>query len=411
MDTDYLELCSLSDFVTNSSEAVTIDWEMTPAEVSVLSSLISSVEIPQLALLTELPPSPADQLGLCAGMVRTLSLGYHDGLEVKQVPQLLRALAQSASERLEQLSFSNIRLDDEHISDSFSKLAGLRSLSVMALDPSSCSIRSLAPGIRCLHALNSLSIGGIKFSQTDTAILAAALKDLPLLVELRISSAGINAMNVQPIAALIALGKIKKLYLKRNKLGDAGVTTMVDTILASHRRRSELEELNLGENTIGPAGGCKIAELVSRSVRLRALCVSFNKLGEASAEAIGKALHGAGMVKSLEALNVGRCALGLDGITLLLDALRSSPALINVLRMEGNRIGNLGAIKIAQFIVSPGGHRLAELQLPSCDITEVGALELARALVGCYTLRSIHVPETAYKYLGTTSAPEAPQPS
>ncbi len=411
MDTNHFAaLCSLSNFVTNSVGTITIGWRMTSTEVSVLSSILASVEATQLALCEELPHSPAaDQLGSainCAGTIHTLSLGCRKGDKAKRAPRLLRMLALSANQALEQLSIYDIHLDDEHVSDSLAKLSGLRSLSLIAFDSMSCSIRSLSPGIRSLHALESLSIHEIKLSDEGAEMLAAALKDLPILSELRISSAHINAKRVRPIAAVIALGRLRKLFLKCNDLDDNGVTVMVDTILSSHRRCSGLESLDLGENSIGPEGGKKIAELVSRSPHLRALCVSYSAIGgtSAAAEAICKALR---VWRSLEELDVDACELGPDGVASLLDALREFPAL-NALRMGKNSAGDSGARKIAQFLlVSHGGRTMNKLLMWCNHITEVGALELARALVGAYTLRSIHMTDNEIGHRGARAMIDA----
>ncbi len=377
-------LCSLTSFATNSEQLLTIG-QLTPAEAPVLCSLLTSgVEITHLTIQTELPPGTAAALSLAinsANTIHTLSLGDVHGPGDKLAPELLRAFAVSSNPALEQLKIFHLRIEDGHLCDSFT---ALRRLAVTGAGCYYGRVMLPVEGIGKLRALESLDIFGHDLFDSGAEALVAAVRDLPMVANLRICSAKIGVRAGRSIGSLVALGRVSKLDLSFNQLGDGGVSAMSSAILASPRHRCELQELNLNSNGIGPEGGEKIAELVAHSPRLQALSTSRNHIGGIAASALKL------RKRSLEKLDVSYCNLGSHETTSLLNVLRGFPAL-SVLMMGWNSDGMFDTRAITRLLGFPGRCALTELGLQMSYINEAGALELAAAFARTYSLRSINM--------------------
>ncbi len=370
----FMALCGLTSFVINASSVLTIDRKLTPAEVSVLSSLLTSgAEISDLTLAEELPPSRA--INCSSTPIRTL-LGAWYGPAVARIPELSRApVADSAPRQLSDSSSSDWQYYIQR-QQLFARLTTLRSLTLTSCKLSTCSVASLGN----LRALESLNIWKTAW---DAETLVSGLNNLPMLADLGIRSAQVRTKAARAIGGVVALGRIRRLRLGLNQLRDKGTSALADAIL-ERRKTCELEELDLNNNSIGPTGGEKLSKgLLTHSPRLRSLNLSGNPVGHVAADAIGKSL-----AKSLGEIDVSICDLGPDGVGSVLGALSGHPAL-SVLRIGGNNPGDLGARAISRFLLCPGGRRLIELEMQHSGITEVGALELAAALTKVYTLERL----------------------
>lgn len=386
----FTSLCGLASFVTNGSSVLTIEWKLTPAEVSVLASLlVSGVQVSQLNLREELPPGAADKLGpairssVTTGTIRTLTLGRISKSEPMPTPELFLTLAASANPVLEKLNIYHIRATETclcRMCDSLGKFAALHSLEVYSPTP------PMITEIGKLQALESLRISGDAYCFPNTEMLPATLANLPLLIELNICCCDIRTKEMTAIGSLVALGRVRKLVLGANRLTNDDISVMTDVILAAsqkkHSRPSELQELNLHDNYIRPDGEQEMAEkLIAQFPHLRALNLSRNN--------IGVNFHKLHAAQSLEELDITGCGLDDRGIVSVLDML-SLPKL-RVLKMGQNYVGELGARAVARFLlVSSGGRTLSELDVQSSSIPETGALELAGVFAKAYALKSFN---------------------
>ncbi len=392
----FSSLCGLTLFVTNSEGLLTIEKGSSPAEVSVLSSLITSgSEVEHLMISEELPPDTGAQLGSaiksCA-TIATLALGRRYGFYNTPAPELLQMLTVSANPTLEQLTMRNLGVSAEEyrslLCDPFGKLLGLRSLELMILDSASCCPASLfSAGIEKLRQLESLSLERIWFPDEEAETLMETLKDLPLLTELQLCQGNIMTKTAKSIGRLVSLGRIRRLILEGSRLNDERTSAMVDAIVSSPGHdRCGLEELKLSWNEIGSAGGQKLAgKLIPSSPRLRVLDLSENLIGETAAAIMGRSFqkHAA---RSLSELNVSDCNLGPSGIEALLGA--ALPAL-STIRIGGNAAEDVGARAVARLILNSCGRTVAVLQAWRNGITEAGAVELARVFSKAYALQHI----------------------
>jgi hypothetical protein len=98
---------------------------------------------------------------------------------------------------------------------------------------------------------------------------------------------GSRAFSSLLAAAIVAsLGRLQKLDLYGNEIGDLGAAANAEAILANPR----LQQLFLSSNNIGNWGAAAIAASLQRNSTLLRLCVSQNKSGSLGATAIAAIL-------------------------------------------------------------------------------------------------------------------------
>ncbi len=380
-------LCSLTRFITNSPEILTISKTLTPAKVSALCSLLGSPgEISHLTLQEELPACTGAALGSAisasAGAVRTLTLGNKDAFMHNPELELLRMLAAISANpaaTLEHLTIINIDLMcNRRMCDSLWKFTTLRSLTVQESSSSyfRFSIPLFAASIVKLQLLDSLNLQGIVcYSSDDTETLVAALKALPRLDDLGMRRDDLRAEAGRPIGGLVALSRILKLDLRHNMLCNEGVSAMVEATLR-YKHCSMLQVLKLSDNNMDSSGGLKLMELIARSPDLRTLDLSRNL--------VGKALHqlSAAVGRSLRKLGLNKCNLGPEGIESIMDVLCAFPAL-SVLRINENGVwdqGARGAAAILDALATASTLPMETIQLADCEIEDDGASAVGRLI-------------------------------
>ncbi|MDR3548412.1 MAG: hypothetical protein P4M11_09150, partial [Candidatus Pacebacteria bacterium] len=381
-------LCGLTNFVTNSKRVLKIGWELTPAEVSVLCSLIQTSAVSRLALKAELPLGVAAQLGFAikhSTTLHTISLGRRGKSAEMPGTELFRMLNLAASPALEQLSIINFSTETEWpVCDQFEKFTSLRSFTISACStyPTPLFIAEVGK----LRALESLCFRNPEnICDSDFDMLVAKLKDLPLLSKLSICC---DWKAGRQIGSLIAQSSVRELDLNYSDLRDEGVCAMVDRILFFFQvDNCKLQQLNLRMSNIGLLGALKVAKLVAHSPRLRALDLSCNRISRFAVGDLFDALRLS--AQSLEVLDVSKCDLGPRGpFSTSMGELRTSLAL----RVLGfNDESGPVAHALAQLFLFSGGCRLINVGIQSSGITETGALELAGALAKAYALRWIDI--------------------
>lgn len=421
----FSSLCGLASFVTNTVQGLRLGWSLTPREVSVLCSLLTSgAQISHLTLRRELPHGAAAQVGsaIDRAAITALTLGDRRDPENKPTPELLRVLAVCDNAALEQISIFCLHVSDGCMREPFGKFAALRGLNdksaapvhdaepIMASGGPRCRVTLLVAGIGRLKALESLYIAGVGISDADVEALVAAVRDLPLVTDLGISSAYIGTQTGRQIGSLIALGRLRKLDMSFAQLNDDWISAVAAAISAPQppHTRCELQDLNLGSNAIGPTGGEKLADsIISSSPRLRTLNLFGNPVGPVAALALGIALRRS--ANSLQELDVAACGLGSHGVVSLMSGLRGFPAL-RVLMIGWNCEHSLDARPVSRILLCPG---LEKLGMQMNNITEAAALELAQGFVHAYKLRSLYVsknpigPQGASAILGAVAKASA----
>ncbi|MGY5119703.1 ribonuclease inhibitor [Streptomyces sp. 900105755] len=178
-------------------------------------------------------------------------------------------------------------------------------------------------------------------------------------------------------AALIAeaLGEgptpVRHLLLGTDALGDAGAEALAGS-------GAEVETLYLGCNGITAGGACRIADQLRASPQVvTGVWLKRNPLGGRGGRAAAELIASA---RSLRTLDLVQTGLDPDGAAELADALLAATG--NGRRIErlfagGNPLGAAGARALAA-VVAGGG--LGELYVSAARLGDAGALELADAL-------------------------------
>ncbi len=400
---DSLELlCNLTSFIVNGSQSILVfGKELTPGKVSVISSLLDSgSEIECLALRQELPTGTGAALGEAikrSGRISSLFVGGYS-IGDKPKPELSRLLVVSSGPALKQLEIKYLPIDGECMS----RLCSSESTRLLSLtiEHPEFGITLFSRWISSLQALESLTIAEVTLLPSAAETLIAALKELPALTDLSLYRVEIREGNLRQFGGSF-LGKLQKLVLHGNRqFGDKEVSAIVDMILSSCKQRGcKLQRLDLGTNSITSAGAHKISELTTCSPQLRRLNLGWNRIADGITP---KTLQNC--VNSLRKLDVNACELGPRGIaSLLAPGFRA----LTTLKISKNKLGDLGATKVAQFLLRHGGRALKELQMAQNGIKEVGALELAKGLAGSYALLSINVIGNSFGPCGTAALLDA----
>ncbi len=402
---DSLELlCNLTSFIVNDNQSMLVfEGELTPDEVSVLSSLlVSGSEIECLDLRRELPTGTGAALGEAikrSGRISSLSVGGCRTRD-KTTPELSRLLAASSGPALKQLKIGYLAIDDECMS----RLCNSEStrLLILTIEFVKLNITLFSRWISSLQALESLTIrgGGGRFFYSAAETLIAALKKLPALTDLSLRDVEFCERNLRELGGSF-FGKLQKLVLCDNEqLGCKWVFPIVDMILASCRQRGcKLQELRLSPGSITSAGAHKISELITCSPHLRCLYLEWNPIADGITP---KTLQNCPNL--LRELSANGCKLDPRGIaSLLAPDFRA----LTALSISNNELGDQGATTVAQFLLRHGGRTLERLYMGVNGIKEAGALELAKGLAGSYALLDIDVNENQFGPSGTAALLDA----
>ncbi len=395
-------LCNLASFVTNYKEMLRFTGDLHLADARVLASLIASgAEIERLTLNNSIPKGAGAELGDAikrCGRINALSFDC-SGLYYRSETELIRLVAVSASAALEYLKMKGLFVNEEstiRLCDSFGKFTELRKL---VIENSYFIVPLLDKRISELRALESVHLSEIMFSGLD-GTLVASLINLPTVTDINITCNAIGTENCRQIGRLVASGRVTKLTLNCDQITNEEISAVVDPTLASRWQRcSKLQKLSVRCHRLKSVGVRKVAELAAHSPYLRYLNLKKTTIDEAAAATLRKC------VSSLEKLEISVC--GLDPSETA--SLFGSPVcpVLATLKMGYNQAEDLGAMAIARFFLSSGGRTLTKLHMTQNNITEEGALALAKGLANTYMLRSIYMKENSIGSRGCTAILDA----
>ncbi len=375
-------LCGLVDFVTNG-DSVLVAGSLSSPGVSVLLDLIrSGAVIDQLGLQGELPSTYAlDDLSAAIRQnetIRSIAIGCCINSNVC-VPKLIRTLVASLSPRLERLAILGVELSPGvPFSNALGQCTSLGFLEVVG-----CRfIRTDAylefiSGIGRAKSLELVSLVGNELEERHTEELACALSGLLKLRTLELTLMEVEGATFGKKVSPDVLCKLQNLCLSGNSLGNGGITAIVDEGFVP-RPTCALQSLSVTQNQISPAGATKLAQLVERAPGLRLLYLSGNTIGPAGAAQLGNAIKHT-CAKSLKGLDLSDCEIGQEGTAAVLKPLCGNCMLAG-LRLSGDSLGDLGATAVTEYLLAGKTSELGELALTDNQITETGALELAKGI-------------------------------
>mmetsp|Transcript_82143 Transcript_82143/g.255294 ORF Transcript_82143/g.255294 Transcript_82143/m.255294 type:complete len:662 (-) Transcript_82143:75-2060(-) len=232
---------------------------------------------------------------------------------------------------------------------------------------------------RCNLAV--LDLQGNDFGEPPVALIST-LGRCPGLRALNLSSTRLSNGSVQALLTLLprapATG-LAALALSGNRLGDAGAAAVAKALVSFPM----LEELRLANNNISAEGLGALASALSVAPRLATLDLSAVKAGApeergALAAADAEALAAAlKALPELRDLSLDGRGLGDAGARSLAEGLRGAGKLTS-LSLQMNGIGDAGSEALAEALA--GTPRLARLELSANRIGTAGAKALAAAL-------------------------------
>ncbi|XP_056107236.1 NLR family CARD domain-containing protein 3-like isoform X2 [Rhinichthys klamathensis goyatoka] len=117
--------------------------------------------------------------------------------------------------------------------------------------------------------------------------------------------------------------------------------------------------------------------LRSNPSHLRALDLSYNKLGDSGVKLLSAVLENP--LCKLEKLWLDDCGATDEGCAALASALRSNPSHLKYLHLSGNKLGDSG-VKLLSAVLENPHCKLETLRLSKCGVTDEGSVALASAL-------------------------------
>jgi Ran GTPase-activating protein (RanGAP) involved in mRNA processing and transport len=198
------------------------------------------------------------------------------------------------------------------------------------------------------------------------------------LVSLDLTKTKLGVNGAKEIAEMLRYnGSLQELYLGTNNFGPRGMKALAPALESN----SSLQVLDLSDNNIR-IGACSLAQALQNSTEsnLRILDISSNRIGASSMQKFANLLI---EDRRIEGFYVGRNELGPEGAFHLGNVLKHNYTLRD-LRLEGNEIGDAGALLIAEGLteneISANNTTLERLDLGWNGIERDGATGLAEAL-------------------------------
>jgi Leucine-rich repeat (LRR) protein len=191
------------------------------------------------------------------------------------------------------------------------------------------------------------------------AIASGSLWNLDRLSPMKtIGDAGMESLS--SAIAMVFMGKLQKLFLHRNKIGDSGMIAFANAIKPTPENPmgslGNLEQLFLCENQIGDEGMKSLSSAIASGSmgKLEKLSLRFNNIGEAGMKSFAKAIKPStenpmGSLRTLTNLHIDNNHIGDAGMVAFAEALKpsdefSTGSLANITRLTfgKNQIGREG---------------------------------------------------------------------
>ena len=263
----------------------------------------------------------------------------------------------------------------------------------------------LCSAISHTTALRTLCIAGHRLCDAGATHLADLLAASCSLTSLDVGSNKVHEKGACAMAAMLSVNTgLRTLVLSHNSFGDEGAADLAQAL----RMNTTLTRLDLAGTSLGDDAGSALAEALCANTTLRALDLDSNWLTDAFAAAAassflsgGREREGGGLspaptkaktgTKASRVVSVGGCGAGVECLRLagndisstgadwIARAVQGSTAL-TTLDLSRNRVGDHGAVSLANAIVANDHGTLRHLSLDGCGVRDEGVAALARAL-------------------------------
>lgn len=238
-------------------------------------------------------------------------------------------------------------------------LCGSMNISVLNLDELRLStnlVEILGTLIESHREVERVSLSGADLDDEKVALVAKFLTSTPGLVSLNLSNNKITSKGVSSLAKALSTHKrIKVLNLSKNQIDDEGFQRLA----AVFQSNADLEQVALARNKISGASGSftEAAQAFSALGKLSRLSLNSNQLGDEAAAELAKVFQDH---PSLVTVKLQSNKIGTAGAAAIFDALQTNNSVTQV-NLGFNKIGNDALSNLKQLFIENQVIRSVEL--------------------------------------------------
>ncbi|KAL9228361.1 hypothetical protein vseg_003950 [Gypsophila vaccaria] len=220
--------------------------------------------------------------------------------------------------------------------------------------------------------LKSLDLSNNALGEKGVRAFEALLKSQSSLEELYLMNDGISEDAARAVSELVpSTEKLKVLHFHNNMTGDEGALAIAEVV----KRSPSLEDFRCSSTRVGSEGGVALSEALGGCVHLKKLDLRDNMFGVEAGLALSKALskHTNLVEAYLSYLNLED-----EGTTAIVNALKDSAPLLEVLELAGNDITPSATPTVAACLAEK--QHLLKLNLSENELKDEGAIQIGKCL-------------------------------
>jgi len=368
----------------------------------------NSVDLSEKRLNNDDAAIIADELKRNSYPLKMLFLSHNKKIGNAGIAAIADAL--HSNETLEQLFLSDCKIGDQGAAafkEALKVNKTLRTLELALNKIGEQGAISLADALTTNSTLVELDLDNNKIGQKGTVAFANALTVNATLQILNLIDNKVKDAGAVALAGSIATNKaLRNLFLEDNRIGSDGAVAFTEAL----KENKTLEVLSLGSNDmigdigatafsgalkvnqtlkkldlsncgISVIGSVDIADALKQNSTLLKLEIGHNdEIGDEGAVSFVGAIH-------LHSLVLNSSNISAEGIRTMVEGLKQANSTLKSLHLDGNSVGNVGAIAIAGWLKQ--NTTLEDLYLGECEIGAVGAVALADAVKKNLTIEMI----------------------
>ncbi|XP_061465964.1 ribonuclease inhibitor isoform X2 [Rhineura floridana] len=315
-------------------------------------------------------------------------------------------LTKACCESLRSVLSSKPSLTELHLGDNTLGTSGVKTLCQGLLDPncqlenlhleycgvSAANMEALSSALRTKPSLKELNLSNNKLGDATVKHLCQSLLGASCnLQALQLECCGITAASCGDLGAVLGTKpSLTELCIGENKIGDAGVSLLCQGVLNPN---CKIQKLWLWECDISAPGLKDLSNVIGTKETLKEMSLIGNDLKDEGMEFLCQGLKDP--KAKLESLWLRECGLTTACCKSIASALSVNSAL-KELHIGGNQLCDAGAIQLCEGVLSPACN-LQSLWLGQSELTSACCEKLATLIVGKPCLQELDV---SYSHIG-----------